>query len=264
MNCPFCFNPFIKEIPNFIKTKELLKKCKEIDVKVLSIGGGDPLMYDEILEIIDYAFFLGFEIHIDTNCHFLTKEKLDRLNSKVSLLGIPIDGSNAVVHNLMRENTKNFDLVIEKLELLNSYDIPIKINTVVSRINGFDIANIRNILSKYKIKIWSLYQFWPLNVSDETKNLFEISNEDFLDICNLIHISDNNYIIEVTPYKSRYQTSLFSSPNGLLYIHDPNDIKKYLFIGSIFEENLETNLLKNNMFTTIRTDVKGRYNSFNF
>ena len=263
MKCPYCFNLFIKEKPNTKKTRELLNKCKDLNIKVVSFGGGDPFIYDETIDILDFAYLLGFEIHVDTNCQFLTKDKLDKLDSRISLLGIPLDGSNAIIHNLMRTNPGNYELIIEKLELLRSYHIPIKINTVVSRINSFDILNIKNILTNYKIKIWSLYQFWPLNVSDETQRLYQISDTDFAKVCNTNLLLDDYFIIEINPYKMRYQTSLFTSPNGLLYIHDPTNIKKYSFIGSIFENDLQSLLIKNNIITTIRREVKVRYYSFN-
>lgn len=264
MNCPYCFNPFINEKPIIEKTKELLDKCKELNIRVISIGGGDPLMYGDIMDVINYAFMLGFEIHIDSNCHFLSKEKLDILESKVSLLGIPVDGSIATVHNLMRGSKNDFDLIMNKLLLLKDYKIPVKINTVVSRINSYDIVNIQDVLLEYRIKIWSLYQYWPLNTTIETQKLYEITDEKYEYICNSLNRLDDGYIIEVNPYKKRYQTSLFTSPNGSLYLHDPTDIKKYSFIGSIFNEDLDYLLLKNNIFTTIRNEVKIRYNTFNY
>jgi len=263
MNCPYCFRLTNDEKPIFKKTCELLEKCKDLNIKVVSFSGGEPLMYKKIYEIINYAATLGFEIQIDTNSYLLNEDIIAKLKNSLSLIGVPLDGSKADVHDFMRNKPGNFELIVKKLKYLNRSNMPVKINTVVSKINAHDILNMINIIDHFKIKIWSLYQFWPLNLSNKIEKLYSISKNEFLNICKSIKLSKLKCVIEVNPYENRFKTSIFSSPNGLIYIHDPKNFRKYINIGSIFEDDLQNIFKKNHINKTIRVEARKRYKSLN-
>lgn len=77
-----------------------LKDFKDLGAKGLEItGGGNPLLYPEINEVIDYALGLGYEIGIISNSlrpvKFLSKKNLDSLTwyrASLSALDIGADG----------------------------------------------------------------------------------------------------------------------------------------------------------------------------
>jgi len=262
MNCPFCYIPFNKEKPDYQKTLQLVDKCANLGVKIITIGGGDPFNYPYIFELVKYIKKASIKVHIDSNILTLKNKDLIHLSNSIDLLGIPIDGSNELLHNSMRVSNNHFNKIIKTLDNISlNNEIPIKINTLLSQINKHDMGNILDLISRSKanIKIWSIYQFWPLDNAINSKELYEISEELFLDICNKLPKIGLKFRIEINPFNQRYGKYLFSSPNGELYIHNPLDINNYLFIGSIFEKDWINNLEKYNFQTTLRQSVSTRY-----
>lgn len=260
MQCPFCFIPFSGEKPNSELTKLLLKECKQLGIKVITFGGGDPLNHSDFLKLSSFAKSLGFIVHVDTNTINLRLFNINELVNNVDVIGIPIDGSNAILHNEMRSSKSHFNLVIDNLKRLSDKSIKIKINTVLSAINYKDLQNIKALISSFSDNIytWSIYQYWPLHHASSVKQYYELSEENFFDAISNLH-DTTKFKIEVNPFISRHKTYLFSSPNGELYIHDPQNIGEYLFIGSIFELGWKAYVTDNTIETTIRDQVRERY-----
>ena len=93
-NCKYCFGP--SHIQSLTKSEvfKIIDCLSSYGVKQLGITGGEPLMYPDIEEIINYAVSIGLNIYLSTNCdYYFTYAKL--IKEKVSIIGIPIDGSMA-------------------------------------------------------------------------------------------------------------------------------------------------------------------------
>jgi len=85
LNCPGCYRGLDKENPKrfhapLVEMKQQIDRhIKERNVQTISIAGGEPLLYPQILDLVRYASSLGLKVMIYTNAVALNKEGLIRL-----------------------------------------------------------------------------------------------------------------------------------------------------------------------------------------
>lgn len=91
LKCIYCYASSGKKLSNELSIKELkdiVKQAKDLGVRNISIiGGGEPLLYKPILELVNYIHELGIEQDIFTNGTCITTEIAKQLlKMKVQLV----------------------------------------------------------------------------------------------------------------------------------------------------------------------------------
>ncbi len=117
LNCSMCWGPF-HYIDDKISTKqwkEILRFFKKNGTKKIIFTGGEPLLRDDIIEIMAFSKKLGYTTTLSTNT-LLLKNK-EEIIKYVDQIGIPIDGSNKNKNNIIRRgNPDQFDTALEALK----------------------------------------------------------------------------------------------------------------------------------------------------
>ena len=84
-------------------TPDLLKQARDLGSRVVSFGGGEPLMRPDLLDLLEASNKLGLDTHINTNGTLITPEIAGRLgNLGLRLASISIDGPDAKTHEQIR------------------------------------------------------------------------------------------------------------------------------------------------------------------
>lgn len=130
----------INEIKNFIDT------CKAMNVKSITLTGGEPLLKKNFLEIIYYLRQNNFEINMFTNGSLITEELAIILYENKVALCLKLDTLNKDTYNFLTGTDDVFDSVFNKIQLLKevgyTYDLPLSINSVITSKNIKDIPNL--------------------------------------------------------------------------------------------------------------------------
>jgi MoaA/NifB/PqqE/SkfB family radical SAM enzyme len=111
-----------RKVKNLLTLEEIfriIKEGKELGVRNVSIlGEGEPLIYKNIKEVIEYTDKLGMILTISTNGRMLTKDMADFLYKHNTVLGISLDTLNEKEYNSycggnasLKEVLKNIDYV---------------------------------------------------------------------------------------------------------------------------------------------------------
>jgi len=123
--------------------KEIIKSLKHRPEQIWCHGGGEPLMYPDICEAIDYAYekCRPKVLAISSNGTLLTRQMADNLaKTRLNWLNISIDGSDEDTYQRIR-NTP-LQPVIENIKYFKSISrIPVIINYTLMK------NNIRSLLS---------------------------------------------------------------------------------------------------------------------
>lgn len=187
MNCRFCFSYWRNNNPEISsdKAKEAIQILKNQGLEAINFTGGEPLLREDIDELIKYAKQLGLTTILTTS-GILLKEKLDKIKKYIDFIGLPLDSENAKVHNNMRNTNVVKDhhkLIIELINYLHKTypKIGIKINTVVTKKNKNSIIGIGSLV-KGKIVSWKHSHFIPGAYGKKYQKEFKISNEEFIRI----------------------------------------------------------------------------------
>jgi MoaA/NifB/PqqE/SkfB family radical SAM enzyme len=75
---------------------------------VLSVSGGEPLLYDALGEVLACARACGMRTQIATNGWFLADQRYARVADLIDLVAVSVDGSREV-HNHLRGSPRAFD-----------------------------------------------------------------------------------------------------------------------------------------------------------
>lgn len=113
--------------------KELIAKYQSEKIKCAFITGGEPLLHNNIFEILTLLRKADFYIYITTNgLHLQNPEFLVKLLAiGINRIAVPLYGSKAEIHDAMTGVAGSFDKVIEGLDNLFYLKSKYKIATKV-------------------------------------------------------------------------------------------------------------------------------------
>lgn len=129
---------------NTAQMKDLLLGFKRIGTAGMAFSGGEPLLREDIYELIGFAKKCGMVTNINTNGNLLAeRDHAHRLlNSGVDLINISVDGANAETHDYLRESPGGFDKIMQAIPLLNELRTSKRLNTKLNMVTVLGKDNI--------------------------------------------------------------------------------------------------------------------------
>ena len=162
MHCTYCMWKHLRtgEELDTAQAHELIDQMRAAGVVLVSFTGGEPLMRDDMGELIRHAQARGMVAKLNTN-GVLVESRLDELRS-LDLLQISIDGAPSVHEPLRGEGS--YSTALGALRTARDAGIPIQLTACLSRVS---VGRIGEILD------WALSQSVAL--------CFQVLSRNFLD-----------------------------------------------------------------------------------
>lgn len=142
----------------------LLDEVARLQPKVFVITGGDPLKRDDVYDMIAYAKRIGLEPSVTPSATpLLTPESIRKMKDHgVKRLAISLDHYRREDHDEFRRVPGSFDLTIRAIEAARDNDIPVQINSTVSKKTAADMPKLAALLAQYpNIVMWSVFFLVP-------------------------------------------------------------------------------------------------------
>ena len=143
LRCQMC-NYWRQERHNALSSELLrttIDELAELGCGKIHLSGGEPLLREDLFELVEYMVTRGMRVNLTTNGTLLTREKAERLAaSGVKSISVSIDSPEARIHDHIRakgawkrtiKGLRNLRRAIRKARA----KIKIRLNTVISRIN---------------------------------------------------------------------------------------------------------------------------------
>lgn len=187
LRCNHCFigdqlNSNI-EMP-FELAKSIVDNAKLKDIESITLLGGEPTLFSNIIDLINYIVKIKIELRIVTNGQKSFQKLISKLPTE-SLRKLhvcfSIDGSNKVIHDNIRGKDTFLNLT-NSILLATSKNISFSGITSISQDNYDDVLQIINLCSNYKMKY--------LNIHYVTDRGFAKRNK-IVDIDNWLKLSDS-------------------------------------------------------------------------
>ena len=148
LHCAFCYNPtdYADHTTNELNTDEwikVLRDARKMGALQLGISGGEPLLRDDIEDIVTEANQLGYYSNLITSGVGLTEKRIDAFKAggldhiQLSMHDITEEISNFVT------DTKTFKLKQKVAAMIKDRGYPMVLNVVIHRYN---IGHIKEIL----------------------------------------------------------------------------------------------------------------------
>ena len=159
------------------EVKKGLDVLKELGVVEVVLSGGNPLLREDIGEIIDYSSRLFITTVYDNGS--MAEQKIDALRH-ADLVAISIDSLDARKNDYIRGVPGALKKAMHAVEKLSEEGICVGVAPTISQLNLYEIIDITNHFLAKKIPVWySLYSFDP---SERRHQLFKIGkqNDEFV------------------------------------------------------------------------------------
>ena len=142
----------------------LIDDIAKLQPKVFVITGGDPLKRDDLYDMIAYAKNAGLEPSVTPSATpLLTPEAIAKMKAHgVKRLAISLDHCERDAHDEFRRVPGSFDLTIRAIEAARDNDIPVQINSTVSKRTAKDMPRLAKLLAQYSnVVMWSVFFLVP-------------------------------------------------------------------------------------------------------
>jgi MoaA/NifB/PqqE/SkfB family radical SAM enzyme len=212
-------NVWKEQDKNELSTEEIKRGMdilKKVGIVELVLSGGDPLLREDIGEIIDYATERFVTTVYDNGS--MAAKKIDLLK-KVDFVTISIDSLDEKKHDYIKNVPGAWKSAMETVETLQKENIKVSVSPTISQINIDEIVDITKYFTDKGISVW--YCLYSYDTTEDTDQLFRIgkSNDEFIiknkeamvKLCDtLMEMKKNNKHILVTDKLLKTLKSLYA------------------------------------------------------
>jgi AdoMet-dependent heme synthase len=147
----------------FEEGKKLIDDIYEMGNPMLVFTGGDPLEREDIFDIAEYAIKKGVRVSMTPSATpNVTKEAMKKAKDVgLARWAFSIDGPNAEVHDHFRGTKGSFDLTMKAINYLHELEMPLQINTVISRYNVNYLDEMAEMVENLNCVLWSVFFLVP-------------------------------------------------------------------------------------------------------
>lgn len=148
LHCAFCFNPtdYDKQTQNELTTEQwiqALRDARKLGAIQLGISGGEPLLRDDIEEIVVEAKKLGYYSNLITSGVGLTEKRIQAFkDGGLDHIQLSMHDISEEINNFIT-NTKTFELKKKVAAMIKHHGYPMVLNVVIHRYN---IGHVKEIL----------------------------------------------------------------------------------------------------------------------
>lgn len=139
LHCVFCYNPvdFARRRDELSTAQwiDVLRQARQLGAAQLGFSGGEPLLRDDLEELVAEGRQLGFYTNLITSGIGLTEARLARLKAAgLDHIQLSFQDSTREMNDFL-SNTRTFDLKSRIALLIKQYDYPMVLNVVLHRHN---------------------------------------------------------------------------------------------------------------------------------
>ncbi len=139
LHCAFCYNPLNYDaVRKELTTGEwvdVLRQARALGAVQLGFSGGEPLMRDDLEELVAEARRLGFYSNLITSGVGLTETRIAALKQAgLDHIQLSFQDSTRELNDFL-SSTKTFELKLKVAKLIKQYDYPMVMNCVLHRYN---------------------------------------------------------------------------------------------------------------------------------
>jgi len=178
LDCYYCYGDYFhrKDFREFTKSEifGILDTLKKMGTVFLQLQGGEPLLRNDIGDIIDYSIKLGFNTDMISN-GLLIKNKIEHIK-KLASICISIDGRKEL--NDYNRGKGTFEKTMAGIDEAVKY-IPVRINSVVTADTEQEDIDFLVNMAKDKgilINFCPSFQFKPL-IERQNRDHLKLSEE---------------------------------------------------------------------------------------
>jgi len=150
-----------------------LRKLHRLGIRYIQFTGGEPFLYQHLVDTIRFASDLGILSTIVTNGSLITEERALQLrDADVGEVQISIDHCESAIIEQNRGIPKLGERIENGLRYLKAYGVPISVSTTISRLLQVENGDYRRLLAHcQKLGFRAVYFCYPMTGTKSTYTL---------------------------------------------------------------------------------------------
>ena len=127
----------------------------------LIVGGGEPLLRDDILTVLDHANRRGLRPTLATNGLSVPDMDPSSLRDVVMLMQVSLDSLREPVYRALRGTRDGVTRVVSAIRALRRLSIPVRVVTVLTQKNEEDLESLADFLNDEGVHQWFVFVVQP-------------------------------------------------------------------------------------------------------
>ena len=172
LRCVHCLSDSGSAVENELSTREcrdLVDQWTALKVFQVNVGGGEPFVREDFVDLLSYAHEKGLVTCVSTNGMLINKALAVHLSKlKMLYLQVSLDGATAEVNDMIR-GKGTYKKIMDAMGCLASQRVPFSINTVLTRLNFFQLDDLRKLAKAYEADL-RVSRFRPSGRGKESKS----------------------------------------------------------------------------------------------
>ena len=149
---------------------KLIDEIGRMKPKVFVLTGGDPLKREDTFDMIRHARNAGLEPSLTPSATpLLTVDAVRRMkDAGLGRMAVSLDGADAASHDAFRRVPGSFDITLRAIREAKRLDIPVQVNTTVTKRTIGELSMMVNTLEDLGIVMWSVFIVVPTGRAKNT------------------------------------------------------------------------------------------------
>jgi len=152
LRCVHCLSnsgDVVKDELNTVECMKLIDDLTALKVFQVNIGGGEPFIREDFLDLLDYSHKKGLVTCVSTNGVAIDNSISTRLSAMDMLyLQVSLDGADEETNDRIR-GKGTYRKILNAMESLAAHGVRFSINTVLTRINFDQLETLRALAGQY-------------------------------------------------------------------------------------------------------------------
>ncbi|QTA81411.1 Putative mycofactocin radical SAM maturase [Desulfonema limicola] len=181
LSCVHCLSDSGPKRKGELNTQEcfgVIDDLSAMKVFQFNIGGGEPFMRPDFLDLMDYAHEKGMVTCISTNGTLINSDTAKRLDNPLVYIQVSLDGAAPESNDPIR-GKGSFNKVLKALECLRERDIEVSINTVLTKLSIGELDKMVDLAAAYGAKL-RVSRFRPSGRGKDSWSDLNVSKKEML------------------------------------------------------------------------------------
>ena len=182
LKCSHCYiNATKEEFRGELTTqeaKQLMNQLSEVSKPLLVLSGGEPMLREDIYELIRYGADKGFRMGLGSNGTLIDGTVAKRLkHSGLKTVSISLDSSIPEKHDQFRGVENSWKKAVKAIKALKRNGILVQVNTTLTQQNHSEIDEIMSLAEQLGVENFHLFFLVPTGrgakIADISPTMYE-------------------------------------------------------------------------------------------
>lgn len=201
LKCGHCYiNAADKKLSNELTTaegKKLIDQICEVSHPLLVLSGGEPLLRQDIFELISYGSSKGLKMGLGSNGSLIDENVARKLKEAgIATVSISIDSHIPAQHDDFRGVAGSWDKAVQAIKALRNNNVLVQVNTTLTHDNYNQIDDIMTLSEDIDVENFHLFFLVP---TGRGVKLTDISPQKYEDMITNTFAKVSKHRLNVRP-----------------------------------------------------------------